>query len=159
MIDGIDVKILAQRDLTVALKLFRDEVSARVAKNAAKKVAEFMQRQLRAAAPAFTGRLRFNLFVRAQYVKRRGVVRSTVAVRTEGKAGNPRNAFYWRFLEFGHLTRPAKKEGAAQRKIPPDNFIERTFLSAQTQAQSIFFGEMQSGVEKAARKSKNLRIQ
>lgn len=155
MIDGIDVKILAQRDLVLALRQFKDKTAIGATKTAAKKVAEFLERALRAEAPNFTGRLRFNLFVRAKYVKRRGVVRSTVAIRTEGKAGNARNAFYWRFLEFGHMTRPSKDENKPRRKVPANNFIERVYLASQTQAQAIFFRELESAINRAAKNGKN----
>lgn len=175
MIEGLDMPLIGQRDLIRDLRRFKEAVAIRAAKSAAKKVAEFVERRLRAEAPVFTGKLRFNLFVRAQYVKRRGVVRSTVAVRTVGKADNPRNAFYWRFIEWGHKTRPKNKDVKAfrnrrrnkggdplalapgQKFVKGDHFILRTYSAIQTQAQAIFFRELDATVARFGRKSKNLR--
>ncbi len=168
-----DIQLVGARDLIAELRALKENVAVRVSKIACKKVADFIQIRLRANAPNFTGKLRFNLFVRSNYARKRGVVKATVAVRTVGKADNQRNAFYWRFVEFGHKTRPRQRLVAgtdskgrkrtraittnAQRKLPGQNFVRNTLAQVQHTASAIFFKEIETALSRASRKTANLR--
>lgn len=163
---GVDVQMVGQRDLIAELRRLKENVAVRVSKKATKLVAEHFDRLVRANAPVFTGKLRFNLFVRAQYVRKRGVVKSIFGVRTVGKADNPRNAFYWRFVEWGHKTRPtnvrklglrAARRAGGQGMVPANHFVLKAWLAGQTRAQAIFFRELEKALAKASRRTQNLR--
>ena len=164
---GLDVKMVGQRDLIAELRALKENIAVRVTKRATRLVAEYLERLVRANAPkGGTGKLAFNLFVRAQYARRRGVVKSIFGIRTQGKADNPRNAFYWRFVEWGHKTRPknvkklglrAARKAGGQRFVAARHFILPAWLAGQTRAQAIFFREIEKALNQASRHTKNLR--
>jgi len=164
---GVDVQMVGQRDLIAELRRLKENVAIRVTKRATKLVAEHFERLVKADAPkGGTGKLRFNLFVRAIYVRARGYVKAIFGVRTVGKADNPRNAFYWRFVEWGHKTRPRKvkqlglraaRRAGGQAMVPGKEFITRAWLSGQTRAQAIFFREIEKALASASRRTRNLR--
>lgn len=52
------------------------------------------------------GRLRRLVRVRARRGKR-GYLKVSLFYPTEGTSDNPKNAFYWRFVEFGTINQPA----------------------------------------------------
>lgn len=72
----------------------------RVLRQATRAAAVVIRDEARARAPRRTGKLARNIVAvsgRAQ----NGDVVSGVNIRTKGKASNPNNAFYWRFVELG----------------------------------------------------------
>lgn len=80
-------------------------------------------------APHRTGRLAINI-VLARAGARDGVVGDAgvvVTVRRTGKASDPRNAFYAKFVEFGHLTRPSAADARGQRRLRRRNALGETF--------------------------------
>lgn len=163
----LDAQMVGQRDLIAELRALKENVAIRVTKRGTRLVAEYLERLVKANVPkGGTGKLRFNMFVRAQYKKKRGVVRTIFGVHTQGKADDPRNAFYWRFVEWGHRTRPRKvkalglraaRRAGGQRLVPGQEFITRAWLSGQTRAQAIFFREIEKALNQASRRTRNLR--
>ncbi len=69
-----------------------------------------------ARAPERTGKLKKNVVVLTQRSRRRGEITSGVHIRGRNmrtgnsdntmKASDPRNAFYWRFVEMGTVNMP-----------------------------------------------------
>lgn len=163
----LDAQMVGQRDLIAELRALKENVAIRVTKRGTRLVAEYLERLVKANVPkGGTGKLRFNMFVRAQYKKKRGVVRTIFGVHTQGKADDPRNAFYWRFVEWGHRTRPRKvkalglraaRQAGVQRLVPGQEFITRAWLNGQTRAQAIFFREIEKALNQASRRTRNLR--
>jgi HK97 gp10 family phage protein len=164
---GVDVQMVGQRDLIAELRRLKENVAIRVTKRGTRLVAEYLERLVKANVPkGGTGKLRFNMFVRAQYKKKRGVVRTIFGVHTQGKADNPKNAFYWRFVEFGHKTRPknvkklglrAARRAGGQQFVAARHFILPAWLGGQTRAQAIFYREIEKVIGAASRRINNLR--
>ena len=100
--DGITVAVPGIRDLIAELKALNENVARRTVRKVIREAGEYILRRLKANAPVFTGKLRFNLDVVTKWKSRSGIMVAKVRVSTQGKAENPRNAFYWRFVEFGH---------------------------------------------------------
>ena len=79
--------------------------------------AEVMRDAVVERAPERTGKLKKNVVVLTQRSKRRGEIISGVHIRGRNlrtgnsdnsmKASDPRNAFYWRFVELGTINMPA----------------------------------------------------
>lgn len=134
------------RDLAEALANFRDDVSNKTVKRALRDVAKLALGMLQAAAPHRTGRLESNLGVRARRGGQ-GTVGVDVVVSTRGGRDDANNAFYWRFLEFGHKTRP-NKAGVSRREIPPINFIRNLWLRLQSTIANSFFTALDRAVDK-----------
>ncbi|MCU1787516.1 HK97 gp10 family phage protein [Pectobacterium polaris] len=97
-------------------KLSRAE-NNKVLRDATRAGAEVLKEEVIARAPSKTGKLKKNVVVVTQKAKRRGEISSGVHIRgvnprtgnsdNKMKANNPRNAFYWRFVEIGTVDMPA----------------------------------------------------
>lgn len=89
------------------------EIRGRPLRDALFSAAKIIRDEAVRLAPHATGRLAMNIVVAPMRKEEllaidEGVV---VAVRQKGKKGDAHNAFYWRFIEFGHRVRP--RRGAA----------------------------------------------
>ncbi|WP_373657447.1 HK97-gp10 family putative phage morphogenesis protein, partial [Escherichia coli] len=79
--------------------------------------AEVLKEEVIDRAPVRTGKMRKNVVVLTQKSRRKGEISSVVHIRGVNprtgnsdntmKADNPRNAFYWRFVEMGTIKAPA----------------------------------------------------
>lgn len=146
MVDVVQIDF-NRDDLFAALQSFRADVSNKVTRQALRNSANDALKQLQAAAPHRTGRLSNALAVRTTYAGARGIMKADVTIRTIGTAKNPSNAFYWRFLEYGHRTRP-DREGQSRGKVPPLYFIRNTWLRIQLGIGGNFFAALGAGVDK-----------
>lgn len=79
------------------LRALPREVKERVLRAATTEIADEARDDVVRHAPVDEGRLIGNIIG-----SRAGrAVKASVSIRAEGKTDSPRNAFYWRFLEFG----------------------------------------------------------
>lgn len=146
MADEIDITCNGA-DLNAALKEFREDVAYRVVRSALRKVAASASSVLKDAAPRLTGRLIENIAVRTKFASRRGIIKADVVVNTVGKAGAPNNAFYWRFVEHGHKTRPSKA-GHPQREVPANPFAANVWARLQQTISATFFSDLGAAINK-----------
>ncbi|MBP2856179.1 HK97 gp10 family phage protein [Dickeya oryzae] len=89
----------------------------KVLRDATRAGAEVLKAEVIANAPVRTGKMRKNVVVVTQKSRRKGEISSGVHIRgvnpktgnsdNKMKANNPRNAFYWRFVEMGTVNMPA----------------------------------------------------
>ncbi|MCJ1906909.1 hypothetical protein GN208_17740, partial [Morganella sp. HSTU-ASny43] len=120
---GLDLSGFAElsRDLE---SLSRAE-NTRVLREATKAAADMLRDEVRRSAPVRTGKLARNIVTGGQRSRYKGEVVSGVYIRGTNAAGtnsdntlkadDPRNAFYWRFLENG------------TSKMAPQPFIRPAF--------------------------------
>lgn len=97
-------------------KLSRAE-NNKVLRDATRAGAEVLKEEVIDRAPVRTGKMRKNVVVVTQKSRRKGEISSGVHIRGVNprtgnsdntmKAKNPRNAFYWRFVEMGTVNMPA----------------------------------------------------
>nr|WP_211185957.1 HK97-gp10 family putative phage morphogenesis protein [Brenneria salicis] len=97
-------------------KLSRAE-NNKVLRDATRAGAEVLKEEVIDRAPVRTGKMRKNVVVLTQKSRRKGEISSGVHIRGVNprtgnsdntmKADNPRNAFYWRFVEMGTIKAPA----------------------------------------------------
>ncbi|WP_110877327.1 HK97-gp10 family putative phage morphogenesis protein [Franconibacter helveticus] len=109
----------------------------KVLRDATRAGAEVLREEVIQRAPERTGKMKKNVVILTQKARRRGEISSGVHIRGVNprtgnsdntmKANNPRNAFYWRFVELGTVNMPAhpfvrpafdtRQEQAAQAAI------------------------------------------
>lgn len=154
MASSVEIKMLNGPQLIANLKELRDDVAIKTVRASVRRIGKVLLDALIASVPRLTGNLARNLAIRAKYIFSRGVVVAKVIVNTRGKKGDSKNAFYWRFVEFDHRTRPSKDGGGAQRTISGKDFIRQTFARLQSQIQSIFYADLQKAIERAQRRSR-----
>ena len=97
-----------------------------IMRGAVTQVARGVRDDAKADVPVGSGNLKKNIIAKT----RRGtkfVMRASVIVREEGKRGDPKNAFYWRFVEFGHFDR------SGSVFIPGRHFITNAYEKARGQ--------------------------
>nr|WP_240461573.1 HK97-gp10 family putative phage morphogenesis protein [Pectobacterium brasiliense] len=104
-------------DIAKDLEKLSKAENNKVLRDATRAGAEVLKEEVIANAPERTGKMRKNVVVVTQKSKRRGEISSGVHIRGVNprtgnsdntmKAKNPRNAFYWRFVEMGTVNMPA----------------------------------------------------
>ncbi|MEQ9944111.1 HK97-gp10 family putative phage morphogenesis protein [Pectobacterium aroidearum] len=112
---GLDFSGL--NDIAKDLEKLSKAENNKVLRDATRAGAEVLKAEVIAKAPERTGKMRKNVVVVTQKSKRRGEISSGVHIRgvnprtgnsdNKMKASNPRNAFYWRFVEIGTVNMPA----------------------------------------------------
>lgn len=119
----------------------------KVLRDATRAGAEVLKDEVIARAPVRTGKLKKNVVVVTQKSRRRGDISSGVHIRGVNpnsgnsdntmKANNPRNAFYWRFVEMGTAN------------MPPHPFIRPAFDVRQEQATEVAMKRMNQAIDEA----------
>ena len=104
-------------DIAKDLETLSRAENNKVLRYATRAGAEVLRQEVEDRAPVLTGKLKKNVVVVTQKGRRRGEIASGVHIRgvnpdtgnsdNKMKASNPRNAFYWRFVELGTSTMPA----------------------------------------------------
>lgn len=152
MADGIEAKMVGANELIQSLREFREDVAVRTVRSSVNRIGKFVSERLRTVVPVATGKLLRNIAVRSKYIKSRGVVAAKVTVSTRGKAGDPKNAFYWRFVEFDRKAR-SPKTGGAPRTIKGQGFVQSTMTSAQPIIAQMFYADLQAAIDRAKRRN------
>ena len=122
----------------------------KVLRDATRAGGEVLKEEVIARAPERSGKLKKNVVVLTQRSRRRGEISSGVHIRGVNprtgnsdntmKANNPRNAFYWRFVEMGTVN------------MPPHPFIRPAFDVRQEQATEVAFRRMNQAIDEALSK-------
>lgn len=146
MTDGVRITLTGDRDLVASFKELREYIKGDPIRRAVRAAATIMLEAIRQNAPIQTGKLRDNLTVRTRVT--RETIRARVAVNTIGKADNQRNAFYWRFVEFGH--KGPHGSGAGTSAHP---FITPAYEATKTEAAQEVIDEVGRGIDRAGRRA------
>ena len=104
-------------DIAKDLEALSRAENNKVLRDATRAGAEVLKEEVIARAPVRTGKLKKNVVVVTQKSRRRGEISSGIHIRGRNmrtgnsdntmKASDPRNAFYWRFVELGTINMPA----------------------------------------------------
>lgn len=104
------------------LKLLTRAENDRVRRQGARAAAGVVRDEARRRAPKRRGKLSKNIVAVTARVSENNRATAGVRVREEGKASDPNNAFYWKFIELG------------TSKLPAVPFIGPAFDSTEQQA-------------------------
>jgi HK97 gp10 family phage protein len=120
---------------------------------ALRKAGEPMREEAKRLAPIRTGKLRANIILakgRATGFEHDAEV--VLTVRLRGKRGDDMNAFYWKFIEFGHAVRvPRGLKGAGSlKRVPARPFIRPAFEARKQETLDLFRIEIANRIERAA---------
>ncbi len=136
-------------DIAKDLEALSRAENNKVLRDATRAGAEVLKEEVIARAPVRTGKLKKNVVV-TQKSRRRGEISSGVHIRGVNprtgnsdntmKANNPRNAFYWRFVEMGTAN------------MPPHPFIRPAFDVRQEQATEVAIRRMNQAIDEALSK-------
>ncbi|MEB7063947.1 HK97 gp10 family phage protein [Escherichia coli] len=137
-------------DLAKDLEALSRAENNKVLRDATRAGAEVLKEEVISRAPERTGKMKKNVVVMTQKSRRRGEISSGVHIRGVNhrtgnsdntmKANNPRNAFYWRFVELGTVN------------MPPHPFIRPAFDVRQEQATEVAIRRMNLAIDEALRK-------
>lgn len=148
MVDSVKAELHGARDIVAAWKDLRDYVSKTALRRAVREAAKIMLSLIHDLAPFRTGRLKSNISIRTRVT--RETIRARVTINTRGKANDPKNAFYWRFLEQGWKT----AKGAIKR-FP---FVSVAFEGRKQQSAQQVVDEMDKAIKRAERKAKRFGV-
>ncbi|EAA1838749.1 hypothetical protein DRY65_19625 [Salmonella enterica subsp. enterica serovar Halle] len=137
-------------DIAKDLELLSRAENNKVLRDATRAGAEVLKEEVIVRAPERTGKLKKNVVVVTPKSRHRGEISSGVHIRGVNprtgnsdntmKANNPRNAFYWRFVEMGTVN------------MPPHPFIRPAFDVRQEQAMEVVFRRMNQAIDEALSK-------
>jgi len=135
----IEVKLRGFEEARRALRAMPERIQKNVMRGATAAIAKDTRDDARARAPVDEGNLRDNI-VHGRRRGRPGQIKASVSVRTEGKADSGKNAFYWRFVEYGTQK---------MAKIP---FLRPAFDALATRLSAVLQRYLPARVEKELRK-------
>ena len=149
MIDfGLDFSGL--NDIAKDLEKLSRAENNKVLRDATRAGAEVLKAEVIDRAPNRTGKMRKNVVVVTQKSRRKGEISSGVHIRGVNpktgnsdntmKAKNPRNAFYWRFVEMGTVNMPAHP------------FVRPAFDTAQEMAAEAAIKRMNTAIDEVLSK-------
>lgn len=141
--DFIRVQLTGDKDIVAAFRDLRDYLP-KTLRSYVRAAAQFLQGFIVLVAPKLTGKLARNIDVGTHATD--ATMRARVIVHTEGKAEDPENAFYWRFLEEGFHTRKGDF-----RKYP---FVAGVFDSKNQQAAQTVIDSIEKAIDRAELKAK-----
>lgn len=132
-------------DLAKELDVLSRAENNKVLRDATRAGAEVLAAAVGDRAPVDTGKLKKNIVVVTQRGRKRGEIASGVHIRgvnprtgnsdNKMKANNPRNAFYWRFVELGTALQPAAP------------FLRPAFDERQEEAVAAALARMNSAID------------
>lgn len=143
MSEGIDISMPGARDLIQELRALNEDVARKTVRRVIREAGVYILNRLKANTPVFTGKLRFNLDVTTKWKSRSGILQAKVSVATKGKADDPKNAFYWRFVERGFTV--GKKN---QRRIEGQEFVQKTQSEIQQPVATMFFRALEQAISR-----------
>ncbi|ATG18035.1 hypothetical protein CO695_17645 [Providencia alcalifaciens] len=131
------------------LDLLSQAENHKVLRQAVSEAAGMLRDEARAKAPKRTGKLAKNIVSMTQRNRQQGTVSAGVYVRGSNQAGNnsdttlkasdPRNAFYWRFLEYG------------TSKMAPKPFIRPAFDAKADEAANFAISKLNQAIDEVLR--------
>nr|WP_281732713.1 HK97-gp10 family putative phage morphogenesis protein [Franconibacter sp. IITDAS19] len=137
-------------DIAKDLETLSRAENNKVLRDATRAGAEVLKEEVEKRAPVRTGKLKKNVVVVTQKGRRRGEITSGVHIRgvnsatgnsdNKMKASNPRNAFYWRFVELG------------TSKMPAHPFVRPAFDNRQEEATRVAMARMNHAIDEVLAK-------
>lgn len=139
--DGIHLQLQGTKDCIAAFKELHEFIRGNPFRKAVRAAAQLMLDAIYQRAPVATGKLVSNLRVALR--KTAATIRGRVIINTSGKAGDRNNAFYWRFIEFGHRTRGDKEV------VAPKPFVTPAVEGQAQEAAQMVIDTFEEGLNKA----------
>ena len=137
-------------DIAKDLETLSRAENNKVLRDATRAGAEVLRQEVEDRAPVLTGKLKKNVVVVTQKGRRRGDIASGVHIRgvnpdtgnsdNKMKASNPRNAFYWRFVELG------------TSNMPEHPFVRPAFDTRQEEATQAALARMNQAIDEVLAK-------
>lgn len=143
--DDFNIDFSGFLDVSKELEELSKAESTKVLRQATYAGAAVLRDEVRAKAPSRTGKLARNIMASSQRSRKNGEVSAGVYVRGSNKEGtnsdnsmkakDPRNAYYWRFLEEG------------TSKMPPVPFIRPAFDSKADEAANAAIEKLNQAID------------
>lgn len=110
----------------------------------------------RGLAPAKTGRLRRAIYSFRDRDSKRTYEARLISVRRGKKLQKSgRDAYYWKFVEFGHMTRRGRGKEGPPRFVPAQPFMRPAFEANKYRALQIVQDELRGQVAKVAKRAQS----
>jgi HK97 gp10 family phage protein len=135
----ITAKLVGRDDVVAAFKELQEDLPKSWLRNSMRAGVQLIYSAILRYVPYRTGKLARNISVRTQ--QSGDWLRARVTVNTFGKASDPANAFYWRFLEKGWHDRG----GAAHR----EEFAQPAIQAHQQEAAQLVIDSVGAALAKA----------
>jgi len=142
--DDLSVKIKGLKETRLKIERFSFKLADRITLLAVRSGANFMLKQVRAAAPRKTGRLRRAIKVKTSKINRRrrnGKVGVYLTVTVGKKRDDPKGAYYGGIVEGGQSKR---------RKVAGKYFIRSTYNRTKRRSAELIIRNIEAAGKKLA---------
>ncbi len=149
MID-VNLDFSGLEDIARDLETLSRAENNKVLRDATRAGADVLKTEVINRAPVRTGKMKKNVVVVTQRSRRRGEISSGVHIRGVNlrtgnsdntmKATDPRNAFYWRFVELGTANMPAHP------------FVRPAYDTREEEVAKVVFDRMNSAIDEVLSK-------
>lgn len=152
----VTAQLQGDRDCVEAFRTLRQFVRGDLFRRAVRAGAELLRQAIVERIPVGSpetgdrhpGRLRDNIAIRVR--RTAATIRARITVNAKGKANDPGNAFYWKFLEFGHMVK--RRDGSTNEIRRP--FVAPAFEAAQSEAAQQVIDAFEHGLDLAERRAR-----
>jgi HK97 gp10 family phage protein len=151
--DGITIQLKGDRDCIAAFEELRQFIRGNLFSQSLRAAAILMMEEIIARAPVLTGNLVSNL--RVVIRRTAGYVRGRVVINTAGGGDDAHNAFYWRFVEFGHRMPHHGGNGFVQ----PHPFVTPAFDAKNVESAQQVIDTFSAGLDKAEARARRAGMQ
>ena len=154
------ISITGLSDLEKRLLDFPDKIARNILARALSKGAAVIRDEARQIAPKDTGEMALDIMIKKARMERGSTlltfhvfVRTGKKSRLAGKKRNvQRDSFYWRFVEFGHMTRQGKDTVGPPRFVAARPFMRPAFETMKEQAVEAIRLSLAENIDKEAAK-------
>ncbi len=140
----VKVELHGLEDVKRDLKRLSEDLRRKALRSGVRSISTVVKKEAQANAPFVEGRLRFNVVLRFWRSRDRRHQFYAIRVMEKGKRGDPRNAFYWRFVEHGHNDR----SGAF---VPGQGFFTRTYDWLRRNIDGLTRKHMRAGIDRTVK--------
>jgi HK97 gp10 family phage protein len=157
----MEVKVTGLKELRDALvRKIPLEMQGKVLQKAMGPAARLIVNAARVRAPVDTGRMRKAIYAARDKRNSKPTFEArVVTVRRGKKKDDPKGAYYWKFVEFGHRIGTSKtgylaKKGSSGATVPPKPFLRPAFEGNKHAALQSIRQNLAVQIEKAAKKAR-----
>lgn len=152
------------KPFSAELKALGSDLQRKVVRAGVAAAAQVFKKRAKAGAPMLTGRLKRAIFAARSRYRAPGMEHYYVAVSSGKGQDKSTDAFYWRWVEKGHLATGTRKlKGGTRRRalqrsrwagkvVPAQPFMAPAFSGGQREALAAFEKRMTDRILKANRK-------
>lgn len=147
----VKVELNGLEDVRRDLKRLNDDLQRKAMRSGVRSISTAVKKEAQGRVPIDSGNLRTNIVSRFWRSRDKRHQFYAIRVNTRGKRGDPKNAFYWRWVEDDHNSRGGTR-------VPGQEFFTQTFDWLRRNINSLTRKHMRAGIDRTVKAASRRRI-